>query len=210
MKYPIRNIKKDLLDIIFEFVNPEELLAVVLTSRRFLGVCRQFDLMLDLETCEVHFCHSREGIRWVIACGCPTDSISAHVVSTCQNEEETLNLLQWTREEGLCEITDTTCHAAARCGYLDVLKWLRSQDPPCPWDEETCESAAGNGHLDVLKWLRSQDPPCPWDESISTAAAGGGHLEILKWLRYTQNPPCVYSNNTCAQAAGNGHLDVLK
>jgi hypothetical protein len=20
---------------------------------------------------------------------------------------------------------------------LDVLKWLRSQDPPCPWNDET-------------------------------------------------------------------------
>jgi len=75
-----------------------------------------------------------------------------------------------------------TCHAAARNGHLDVLKWLRSRDPPCPWNEWTCLRAAENGHLDVLKWLRSQDPPCPWDHMASHAAAGKGHLDVLKWL----------------------------
>jgi len=42
---------------------------------------------------------------------------------------------------------------------LDVLQWLRSQEPPCPWDKRTCYAAAMYGHLDVLQWLRTQDPP---------------------------------------------------
>ena len=66
----------------------------------------------------------------------------------------------------LCKSTD----AAARGGHLEVLKWLRSQDDPCPWDEETCYCAALGGHLEVLHWLRSQEDPCPWDESICGTA----------------------------------------
>ena len=38
---------------------------------------------------------------------------------------------------------------AAGGGCLKALKWLRDQDPPCPWDEETCSRAARGGHLDV-------------------------------------------------------------
>jgi hypothetical protein len=38
---------------------------------------------------------------------------------------------------------------------LEVLQWLRNQDPPCPWNEHTCTAAAANGNLDVLQWLRS-------------------------------------------------------
>jgi len=41
------------------------------------------------------------------------------------------------------------------------LKWLRSQDPPCPWDEWACTKAAQGGHLDVLKWLIEND--CPYE-----------------------------------------------
>jgi hypothetical protein len=56
-----------------------------------------------------------------------------------------------------------TCRGAAKNGHLEVLKWLRSQDPPCPWDKWTCTWAAKNGDLEVLKWLRSRrvEKP-PW------------------------------------------------
>lgn len=36
------------------------------------------------------------------------------------------------------------------------LKWLRAQEPPCPWDGETCGWAARGGHLEVLRWARAQ------------------------------------------------------
>jgi hypothetical protein len=43
---------------------------------------------------------------------------------------------------------------------LEMIQWLRSQCPPCPWDNVACTYAARNGHLKVLQWLTSQDPPC--------------------------------------------------
>jgi hypothetical protein len=101
------------------------------------------------------------------------------------------------------------CTVAAANGHLDVLRWLRTQDPPCPWNEWVCCYAAQNGHLDVLKWLRAQDPPCPWNEWVCCYAAQNGQLDVLKWLR-AQDPPCPWNTWTCANAAYYGHLDVLK
>jgi len=43
--------------------------------------------------------------------------------------------------------------------------------------------AAQNGHLEVLQWLRAQDPPCPWDSSVCSSAAHKGQLEVLQWAR---------------------------
>lgn len=57
-------------------------------------------------------------------------------------------------------LTTQLCTESATHGNLHIIQWLRSQDPPCPWDEFTCEKAALGGHLETLKWLRSQDPPC--------------------------------------------------
>ena len=76
-------------------------------------------------------------------------------------------------------------------GHLNVLQWLRSQDPPCPWDKYACSGAAERGHLNVLQWLRSQSPPCVWDEDACSGAAKGGHLNVLQWLR-SQDPPCPW------------------
>ena len=50
--------------------------------------------------------------------------------------------------------------------YLHVLQWLRSQYPPCPWDERACSNAVINGQIDTFLWLRSQNPPCPMHGNI--------------------------------------------
>jgi hypothetical protein len=39
-------------------------------------------------------------------------------------------------------------------------------------------AAAREGQLDVMRWMREQTPPCPWDYSTSYEAARGGHIEI--------------------------------
>ena len=45
-------------------------------------------------------------------------------------------------------------------GHLEILKWLRAQDPPCPWDNTTCYFAAKRGHLEILKWIHVNGCPC--------------------------------------------------
>ena len=98
---------------------------------------------------------------------------------------------------------------AAGSGGPELLRWLRSQDPHCPWDASACVAAAEGGHLDVLQWLRSHDPPCPWDEGACAWAAEGGHMRVLQWLR-SQDPPCPWGEGACAAAARGGHLGVLQ
>ncbi|WZN64194.1 putative ankyrin repeat protein [Chloropicon roscoffensis] len=121
-----------------------------------------------------------------------------------------LEALKWLRDQDPpCPWDAGTCAYAAAGGHLDVLKFLRAQDPPCPWIEDTCAYAAKGGHLEILKWLRAQDPRCPWSELTCAWAALGGHLDVLKWAR-SQDPACPWSEETCREAARNGHLDVLK
>ena len=49
-------------------------------------------------------------------------------------ERDHLELLKWATENGM-EFGLRTSREAARVGHLEVLQWLRSFDPPCPWNE---------------------------------------------------------------------------
>ena len=114
-----------------------------------------------------------------------------------------MEIVKWEKDKG------TLCDYAAVHGFLFLLQWARTQNPPCPWDNLTCEKAAKGGHLNVLQWLRAQVPPCPWDEYTCTYAAENGHLDILKWAR-AQDPPCPWNERTCLEAVRHGHFDVLR
>jgi hypothetical protein len=120
-----------------------------------------------------------------------------------------LERLRWLlSQDPPCPLWEETCGDAAAEGHVDVLRLLRAQDPPCPWGVLTCTLAAANGHVDVLQWLRAQDPACPWWELTSNRAAENGHLDALRWLR-AQDPPCPWGGETFHLAAQHGHLDVL-
>jgi hypothetical protein len=98
---------------------------------------------------------------------------------------------------------------ATESGHLHIIKWLRSQDPPCPWPSHICNIAAKYGHLHVLQWLRTQNPPCPWSSYTYTVAAKSGHLHILQWL-HEQDPPCPCDDEHMYEAAASsGHLHIL-
>ena len=99
-----------------------------------------------------------------------------------------------------------------------MLQWLRSQDPPCPWEKNTCFAAAMGGHLTVLQWLRSQDPPCPWDPFESLCAhfntarvgrKGGLNLTLIQWV-LSEEPLCTLDTFFCSVAAALGQLEVLQ
>eukprot|EP00878_Enallax_costatus_P023306 GHUV01024778.1.p6 GENE.GHUV01024778.1~~GHUV01024778.1.p6 ORF type:complete len:111 (+),score=22.46 GHUV01024778.1:2314-2646(+) len=58
-------------------------------------------------------------------------------------------------------------------------------------------------HLEILQWLRQQEPPCPCDYAMLsdvTAAAEAGHIELLQWLRQ-QGPPCPWHFERCLSGA---------
>ena len=97
-----------------------------------------------------------------------------------------IEILRWLMEEKGYEFNRATCEGAAFGGHLDVLKWVRSQDPPCPWDWRTCTEAAAEGHLDVLKWLRAQNPPCPWNRYRCREHALH-HWQVIDWIRQQED-----------------------
>jgi hypothetical protein len=109
---------------------------------------------------------------------------------------------------------DNVMKEAAKGGHLDILNWLRSQNPPYPWYGNILYEAAEDGNLDVLKWICSQDilssdEISGWDEETTAKAAKGGHLKTLQWLR-SENPPCDWNIFTSIEAAEGGHLEILK
>ena len=109
--------------------------------------------------------------------------------------------------------TVRVCFSAAWGGQVEMLKWLRSQDPPCPyWNnayDSACSYAALRGHMDALRWLRSQDPPCPFDYHCCPSAARGGHLEVLQWLWGQEG--CERREGKCiVEAEQEGHTHIVR
>ena len=51
---------------------------------------------------------------------------------------------------------ESACAAISREGNLEVLRWVREQDPPLNV-ADTCGIAAKGGRLEVLQWMRERD-----------------------------------------------------
>eukprot|EP01041_Mallomonas_annulata_P006998 gene6998-14238_t len=117
--------------------------------------------------------------------------------ASMQMDEMDIRLCCWWRPFGHLKM-DPILGPIIR-GHMDVLKWLRSQDPPFPWNEHTYTAAAEGGHLEVLIWLRSQHPPCLWDwqtcfdaasesnESLDSCFSQARRYNILEWMTNNNN-----------------------
>lgn len=171
-------------------------------------------------------------MKWLcFVCARATQSLDAHV-RICSIS---LDFFLFFVDTGPCPWTEAmapherggTCGFAAGHGHLDVLRWLRSRNPPCPWSGETTLLAAKGCRIDMLKWLRDPDTGggvCPWDARVTAAAAGNfgflhendpivpdqpQQIAALAWMR-AQSPPCPWDHWTCSHASSNGRFEVLK
>ena len=68
-------------------------------------------------------------------------------------------------------------------------------------------SAAEEGNLDILKWLRSQNPPCPWDEEVNVKAIEKGHTRVLKWACRQPDPPPLGQRTAHALSKAGMHTE---
>lgn len=119
-----------------------------------------------------------EALDWLHAHNCPIGWPSWVTALSNANRGLLLRLKSYDPEEWDVHV----CEKAAQYGRVELLQWLREQDPPCPWDVGTCKSAAAYGHLELLQWLRAQNPPCPWDTSVFITAATYSFMHILQWM----------------------------
>ena len=240
----IWKLNVDVLLVILSFIKDTHLLPIILTCASFLSIVVNSKRKYEFQSIEYYCNSSVKMFQWILFdCSCKHWKCTVRVweiiekaaakkleklqwlssqnnqlyppysANTCSIAAENgdFEMLKWLRSrKPRCPWDKHACHYAAGGGHLNVLEWLRSQKPPCPWDKSTCVSAVYNGQLEALQWLRCQNPPCPWDEEQTCmAAADKGHLEVLKWLR-SQDPPCPWQEHTCTLAARRGHLEMLK
>ena len=104
--------------------------------------------------------------------------------------------------------------AAAKCGHLAVLKWLRERE--CPWDEEVAGEAASRGHIHILDWALDNNVPMGDSTPVSTTpmgmlvrkAARNGRMECVRWLHFHKK--CALTSEVYEVAAGSANLELLK
>jgi hypothetical protein len=70
-----------------------------------------------------------------------------------------LHILEWLLKEQKHIFDEKDCAEAARCGKLDVLKWLRERG--CPWNSRTTLYARVKGFKEIFEWAKSHG--CPYD-----------------------------------------------
>ena len=86
----------------------------------------------------------------------------------------------WKHERYTTFAVESACSHAALAGNLKVLKHLRAVS--CEWDEKTTTNAIQGGYLHILRWARSCNPPCPLVENACDLAIKANDLDVLKWL----------------------------
>ncbi|WZN65593.1 hypothetical protein HKI87_12g71530 [Chloropicon roscoffensis] len=92
-----------------------------------------------------------------------------------------VEILRWLIEEKGWELNEETGFWAGMGGSVEILEHLRGKG--YEFDEGACSGAASEGHLEALKWLRAQNPPCPWSRSeCRNIAFQFGHRHVIDWI----------------------------
>ena len=107
-----------------------------------------------------------------------------------------LEVLKWLRSEEVnCPCDETRiAFPAAYNGHLAVLQYVWSSGARI--DRETCAAAAAGGHLDILKWLRSEEVKCDWDESTCHQALKRGDAIGQAIFQWALAHGCTYDGGT--------------
>jgi hypothetical protein len=80
------------------------------------------------------------------------------------------------------------CAALARDGRIDLLQWVRSHDPPCPFGWQTGCEAFQSDDQEMDEWLEAHgygpEESLEWDVdgTLSIDAGVQGDLPLLMWL----------------------------
>ena len=72
------------------------------------------------------------------------------------------------------------CGRAAKCGNLEMLKWLSEHGFSC--NEYTFCEACGSGNVDILVWLTRNGMRVTNINECYMSACRSGHVNVLRWL----------------------------
>lgn len=98
----------------------------------------------------------------------------------------------------------TALSAAADAGHPEVIHWLRSFNPPIPWDTRSLAKALPYMTFDEVQELCNQEPGLFSSKLCAAVAHGnlggrGENLAALKMLRRL-HPPCPWDGSVCRAA----------
>lgn len=131
-------------------------------------------------------------------------SLNEPIKTTYSSLVHSTALIKWAVDNGCPSQLCKWCIEAAKCGNIDVLRWIR-YTYQCEWDYRTFSAAAMGGHIAVMQYLLMNG--CEWSTETCSNAALGGHIEALKWLHANN---CPWDIKTCVNASKGGHLDIIK
>ena len=130
----ITALNDDMWRYIFKFIHDSHLLPIILTSKDFQDIVVKSNRNYKLQQMKYYCSNSLVMLEWFI---------------------KAFRIFPWYWPIVIINTAESTenCH-------LHKLQLLHVM---CPWNEIASHNAAAKGHLEVLKWLRNQDHPCPWD-----------------------------------------------
>jgi hypothetical protein len=88
-------------------------------------------------------------------------------------------MFKW--ETGICYSCHTLSDAVHR-NHLSCLAQVHQQQLHPDLTLEMTVEAAGHGNVEMVKWMREQNPPCPWDARVLKAATYSGGQHMLDYL----------------------------
>jgi hypothetical protein len=92
-----------------------------------------------------------------------------------------VHVLNWLCDTGKFTARDLYFRYALRTGKLDTVKWMYKRfDIDIQNDAQVCDAVP---HIELLQWMRSHNPPCPWDEETCRLAVLEDNLQVLEWAR---------------------------
>ena len=139
-----------------------------------------------------------------------TRMLQSRYVKQCTQEKDfklaieanNVSNVKWIYQCGKVELKEIHFNAAAKCGALSIMKWLKSNECPLDYYSSAFQYAAQYGNLENMIWLKAND--CPWDSyTFRCTAASNTNLEKMIWLKENGSP---WDAETCYFAAKNGNL----
>jgi len=101
------------------------------------------------------------------------------------------------------------CNYSCKFNNLEMLRFLRKGNDPCPWDIRCTWYAVKNNNLEMLRFLREGNDPCPWFKDCCYVAVTNNNIEILTFLREGKDK-CPFGKDCILKAKETGNFKMLK